>query len=97
MAHSGATTVVSAIQAATPQKPKPVIGETRDFLGGDGHSAFSVAFKDGSIVITKLPEGVPDVSRTIVPKYGNVRLVEGQMHQVADLALEFLFNIKDTN
>ena len=95
MSHSGAPTVVNAMQAQPMKKPAPVDGEVREFIGGDGNVAFMLKFKGGTITIVKAPDAVPDINRTIVPKYGNVRLIEGQMHQVADLALEYLFKIKE--
>ena len=87
--------VVNAPQPVAMKKPAPVNGEIRTFMGGDGYTAFTVTFKENSVVIEKAADAVPDINRTIVPKYGNIRLIEGQMHQTADLLLEYLFNIKE--
>ena len=87
--------VVQPVVATGPKKAPPISGEVREFLGLNGEAAFSVLFKDGDILIKRAKDAVPDINRTIVPKYGNIRLIEGQMHQVADLALEYLFKIKE--
>ena len=97
MGHSGAPTVVTAQQPVAAKPKKPIVGEVRQFESQTGEPAFFVKFKKNGIEITVDPEVQPDITRTIVPKYGNVRKIEGQMHQVADLALWHLFNITEDN
>lgn len=97
MAHpSGAPSVVTANKPMPDKAKRPEIGETKSFPAADGSPAFEVTFKSKNIVEIKRV-GDPDIFRKIVPKYGNVRQVDGQMHTAADLALWFLFNLTDQN
>ena len=93
MAHSGAPSVVNANQPAPKKPTKPVRGEVRTFNDNEGNPSFEVEFKKDTVVIRKT--GNADILRTIVPKYGNIRRVDGQMKDVADQTLWYLFNLQD--
>ena len=95
MGNTVAPAVVQSQQSAGMKLPKPISGETRQYLGADGKVALTVKFDGKNITITKWHE--PDVTRTIVPKYGNIRKVEGDIHTIADLALEYLFGLRSDN
>lgn len=77
------------------RKKKPVAGETKIYHDLQGEPSFKVTFKDKKIIIERVGEA--NITREIVPKYGNIRKVDGQMHQAADDALWYLFNLTESN
>lgn len=79
------------------QKPiKPKVGDVKTFPGMDGETAFEVRFKKDDVVeIRRL--GEPNVLRQIMNKYGNIRTVDGQLKQTADLIAWFLYDLTDSN
>lgn len=95
MSHSGAPSVVNAPQAAKPKLPAPVQGEERPFVGYNGTTAFTVKFGKDAVMIKAVKDGQPDAARTIHRKFGNIRNVDGQLYEVADLIREYLFNLKE--
>lgn len=96
MAHSGASSVVSQQQPVAKKAERPKQDDMHTFSGADGEPAFTVRFKEKNTVEIKRV-GEPDVFRTIVPKYGNIRKVDGQMKQAAEEILWYLFNLTDSN
>lgn len=95
MSHSGAPSVVSPIQPAKPKLPAPIQGEERPYVGYDGTTAFTVKFGKDAVMIKMVKDGKPDTARSINRKFGNIRNVDGQLYEVADLIREYLFNLKE--
>lgn len=96
MAHSGAPSAVNIPPTAPEKAKKPLVGEIKVFHDHNGSPAFEVKFKDSKTVEIKRV-GDADITRKIVPKYGNIRATEGHLKQAADLAAWFLFNLTDSN
>lgn len=96
MAHSGAPSVVTTPQPVAKKADKPKRDDIQTFSGADAEPAFTVRFKsDDTVVIQRIGEA--NVLREIVPKYGNIRKIDGQMKQAADAILWYLFNLTDSN
>lgn len=95
MAHSGAPSVVQPQQTAQQKPKRPKDGDVKEFFDHEGQPSFVVKFKGDKVIIEKTGEA--DVLRTIVPKYGNIRKIDGQLKQAADDALWYLFNLTDSN
>ena len=97
MANTMAPSVVQTFRpSARNERQKQIAdGNVIAFVGADGEAAFYIKFKTGVITITKNPDGEPCLARVINQKYGNQRQIESQLHEVADMALEYLFGIKE--
>jgi len=95
MSNSMAPSRVQLFQPPAHERKKPQEGEKIAFTGADSTVAFTVTFKSGKVVFEKMENGKPDVTRRINQKFGNVRTVEAQLYEVADMIREHLFGIKD--
>lgn len=79
-------------QIYTALKKKPIDGGRMEIAGRDGTVAFSVTFKGKKVTIERL--GEPEVVR-MIGTFGNRRVIDAQLYDVADKIREFLFDLKD--
>jgi hypothetical protein len=90
-----APSVVNPVQPAKPKLPPPIQGEERSWPGYDNSVALTVKFGKNAVMIKVPPDGKPDTMRTIHKKFGNIRNVDGQLYEIADLIREYLFDLKE--
>ena len=85
---------VQQFQPPPHKRQKPNDGERVDFLG-EKETAFHVTFKGKKVIIELIEDANPDLSFKLNPTFGNRRVLDSQLFEVAEMARHYLWGIRE--